>query len=282
MSYWERVKSALGVEPEKVEPDAPQIEFTPDELREMRDPTTAVGRMLNPQLLDGESPRTSGAAELFYFGKDPTALHRTFLDPKKERYNNYQDAMAATTDAYLKDAEKRGVVSSNDDRITKNYKIINQIKKDKGLENVQIHESVRSPGAGGSFYPENNTITTSDQINPFHYIDDNALDYDGIGLLEAIQNAVSKAKNSTPYPKKSISKQKQEQERNLNQHLATIVHELRHAEDHKTDPKREQNYAGHFKDAPLFGGGEDDSGKIQDIQAAALQRLMNMGTKRDK
>lgn len=265
MSYWDKIKSTLGIAPEELDSKSSKIEFTPDELREMRDPTTAVGRMLNPQ----DGPYSSGVAEMFYKGSG--SPFRSI-----EKSDAYKEAEAAASEAYLKDAEKMKVTLPNDDRIAKNYKIINQIKKEKGLENVPIYESTPMRGAYGKFNADKNSVFVDDEINPFEYIDSNR--EDERSLMEALHAILTGKK----LPKMPIAKQKQQQKEQLNRHLNTIVHELRHAEDYKKDPEGELDYPGHFKDAPVYGWDEHASGKIQDIQSAALRRLMNIGTKKSK
>lgn len=272
MSYWERIKSAFGVKPEKVESDTSQIEFTPSELREMRDPTTAVGRMLNPQGVVKNSNGQhylSGAAEMYYTGSGSP-----FRSIKKS--DAHKEAEAAASDAYLKDAEKMKVTHPNDDGMTKNYKIINQIIKEKGLEDVSIHESTPLKGAYGMFDSDKNSIFVDDEINPFEYINSNREDTSN--LMETLSSILAGKK----LPKIPIAKQKQQQKEQLNRHLNTIIHELRHAEDYKKDPEHKFKYPGHFKDAPVYEWDEHASGAIQDIQAAALRRFMNMGTKKKK
>jgi len=263
MSYWSKLKSFLDNSEEEAMPSSPEIEFSPEELREMRDPTTAVGRLLNPQY----GPYVSGAGEMFYKGRG--SPFRSI-----EESDAYKEAEAAASEAYLKDAEKMKVTLPNDDRITKNYKIINQIKKEKGLENVPIHESTPMLGAYGKFNADKNSIFVNNEINPFEYIDSNR--EDERSLMEALHGILAGKK----LPKMPIAKQKQQQTEQLNRHLNTIIHELRHAEDYKKEGKLD--YPGHFRGAPVYGWDEHDSGKIQDIQSAALRRLMNIGTIKSK
>jgi hypothetical protein len=230
--------------------------------------------MLNPQSpLRPWGRSYPGAHELFSTGRYST--ERSI--PKEKAY---EEALAATADAYLKDAEKRGIVSSSDDRITKNYKTMNDLIQQKNLKDVKF-KSEDTPGAYGEFHKRNNTITVDpDKNNPFEYLKEGKLDTDAVSFAEEIAGILSNKKDSEIYPKMSMSKQKEIQEDKLNKHLNTIIHELRHAEDFKKDPEEKGYYYGHFLDAPQYDWDETKSGKIQDIQAAALQRLSNMGRKK--
>ena len=278
MSYWDKITGLLKQKKEeKPEEEMSEIEFTPDEWREMNDPTTAVGRLLNPQTplrsyMGEEYPRfDSGGIELFKKGR-----HSPLRSIEKNKA--YEEALAATAEAYLKDAEKRGIVSSSDDRITKNYKIINDLIKQKNLEDVKIKNEY-TPDAYGKFDEATNTVKIDPELNnPFEYLDERKLDKRPLKLKDWF----SGKKDSELYPKMSMSKQKQIQENKLNKHLNTTIHELRHAEDFKKDPKNEGHYHGHFLNVPNYFFDETSSGKIHDIHVAALQRLSNMGTKKKK
>lgn len=279
MSYWDKLKTLLGEKEEGSEEKIPNIEFTPDELREMNDPTTAVGRMLNPQLVKdyGQGPEAlfSGAREMFRKGSGSPDRS---IDP----YTALKESQAAIADAYLKDAEKRGIVSSSDDRITKNYKIINDLIEQKNLKDVKF-KNEQLPNGYGEFDLTDNTITlNSSKTNPFEYVKEGKLDYDAVGVKESLTRLLNGEKDSEIYPKLPISKQKEIQNFRLNKHLNTMIHELRHAEDYKNNPEEaKKGYGGHFKNASrLLGEDSNDSGKVQDVQSAALQRLSNMGRKK--
>ena len=282
MSYLSKLKDLLGQKQEESEEKLSDIEFTPDELREMNDPTTAVGRLLNPQ-----RPLTKvekdplfnwgriypGAYELLKKGRDSTERS---IQPEKA----YEEAVAATADAYLKDAEKRGVVSSSDDRITKNYKIINDLIQEKNLKNVKFKNEADLRNYG-HFNEKTNTINIDPyKNNPFEYLDDTKIHHSDDPLVDGIKRMFKQETDSKNYPKLPISKQKEIQNNQLDKHLNTTIHELRHAEDFKKDPEGNDDYHGHFSNTPEYEWDENLSGKVQDIQAAALQRLSNMGRKK--
>jgi len=282
MSYWSKLKKLLGQKQEGSEEKSPDIEFTPDELREMNDPATAVGRLLNPQ-----RPLTKVEKDpLFNWGRLYSGAHELVSTGKYstersiEEKNAIKEARAAAAEAYLKDAEKRGIVSSFDDRITKNYKIINDLTQRKNLKDVKFKNEKLSD-AYGEYESKDNAITLDpDKTNPFEYLKKGKLDKNAVSLAEVIAGALGDKKDSQIYPEMSTSKQKESQQEKLNNHLITTIHELRHAEDFKKDPEEKGHYGGHFFETPEYDWDETKSGRIHDVQSAALQRFSNMGRKK--
>jgi hypothetical protein len=275
MSYWDKIKNLLIPKNKEQTPDS-TIEFSPEELREMNDPKTAVGRLLNPQALDTYYSSTKdGPRELYYKGIE--SPNRSIYEENKE-----DETVGVIADAYIKDAEKRGIISPDEDRITKNYKIIDDLIKRKGLENTQITHS-ETPGAKGEYSPDSNAIYIKNEVNPFYSIDPHKK-RSKLNLFDRIQ-AIAEHRNIPDedlYEQFPVSQQKKIQKFQADDHLRTMIHELRHAEDYKTNfDESKQGYPAHFRDAKGYRWeDEHDKGKIHDVLAAALQRLSNIGTKK--
>jgi len=330
MGYWDQIKNLLGVKEETK--SERKIKFSPEELREMNDPTTAVGRLLNPRI-----PATTDR-HLDFLGDKPTLrdvlmgnpitprsdqfdgmpllrsedftryLQRKQLfrdrdpeDPGEEflyygtgdvfssidPYQAANETSEAIADAYRKDAIKRNIISPDDDKITQNNKIVEDIIKTKGLEDTKIKYGSVGP-AEGKYHKNKNEITIGQKYDPF------------IGLGWPVYNTrgfLTYPPDSTDpdrfYSGKRLNEltelQKKRLEGNkLDHNLATQIHELRHAEDAKKG-KEELHRNQHFNDANVLNDGHsfhrdgmylppnDLSGHLYDIRAAALQRLSNMG-----
>lgn len=280
MGYWDKIKELISLKAE--EKKGEEIVFTPEELREMRDPDTAVGRMLNPY--DLEEYAKGGARELYYKGLGRPEKSNLSGGPQEK------DTVGLTADAYIKDAIKRGIIQPDEDRITQNYKVIDDFKKRKDLEDVIIeHAPTEKFGAWGQYFPGNKTnpsgtINLSNVIHPFYSIDPNKKRTKGNSssverILRALENRPYSDEELEDVP---ISEQKYHQKFMADRHLGTAIHELTHAEDFKNDPEEfKKGHHGHFKDATRYRWENDaDSGRIHDIEQATLQRLANMGTKK--
>lgn len=275
MSYWDKIKELLSLSSKPEEKEEDEVIFTPEELREMKDPDTAVGRLLNPYETGEYS--YGGPRELFYKGKGSAY--------KSDKYgvNPDLDIVGLSADAYIKDAEKRGIIHPDEDRIAKDFKIIEDIKKRKNLEHIPI-KFHSTPGAWGAYYKKSKSIQLDpEKINPFYALGPHNQtlkdNYKSMSLAEILQNAIE---YKDMYEEMPLSEQKKRQKLQNDLHLNTTIHELRHAEERQNEPEH-PDYPGHFKDARIYNfENEDDAGKIYDIQAAALQRLSNIGTKKRK
>jgi hypothetical protein len=250
MSYWDKIKKLVSsTSPEKQKDE--EIVFTPEELREMRDPDTLVGRLLNPYDVDKYAYPLGGARELYQHGLGTTE--------KSNKDNSLKDdeTTGLIADTYIKDAEKRGVISPDEDRITKNYKIIDDIKKIRGLGDADIVQDTRdfftqfAPARHGDYHPYAKRILLHPDVDPFDVADN-----------------------------------KKEQKLNMDRHLADTIHEVMHAEDIESDPeKKPRRYRGHFAKADgrgWFSETPEFRGRIHEIEQAALQRLANMGKKKNE
>jgi hypothetical protein len=330
MGYWDRIKNLLGVEEENK--SERKIKFSPEELREMNDPTTAVGRLLNPRI-----PATTDR-HLDFLGDKPTLrdvlmrnpitpsydqfdgmpllnredydrkIQREYLfrdrepqDPGKEflyhgtgdvfssidPYQASNETSEAIADAYRKDAIKRNVISPDDDKITQNNKIVEDIKKTRGLQDTKIKYG--STGSAEAEYDKNkNEITISGEYDPFIGLSWPV--YNTRGFLTYPPNRIDpdrfysgkRLNELTELQKKRLEGNK------LDHSLMAQIHELRHAEDAKKS-KKEKYPNQHFNDADALShydsldhngaylNADAVSGRLHDIRAAALQRLSNMG-----
>lgn len=246
----------------------------------MQDSDTAVGRLLNPYNVGDYSP--GGARELYYHGLG--SPYKSTPIAKGE-----EDSVGLIADAYIKDAEKRGTVHPDEDRIAKNYKIIEDLKKRKNLEHIPIREDTFLGDAWGKYIPESKEILIDNSLLPFNYtIDPNRKREKASSFSERIQAVL---KGNEPgkgnYEQEPLSEQRKKQKLMNDRHLNTTIHELRHAEDYQNYPEEAGNWA-HFKGARSLLNEKDDNdgvfydeindaGKIYDIEQAALQRLANMG-----
>lgn len=276
MSYWNKIKNLLSpTEKEQKE----EIVFTPEELREMQDRDTAVGRLLNPYDVDEYS--VGGPRELYYKGLG---------SPNKSTIEKQHDEETTNliADAYVKDAEKKGIIHPDEDRITKNYKIIDDVKKRKNLENVPItFKDLHSNW--GEYWDDSKNIYLNTKIAPFYDIDPNRerVKKNAPSLFSRLER-LSEGNpflDEELYEKMPLSEQKKIQKLINDRHLSTSIHELRHAEDYQNHPElAKKNFNGHhFKDAnKYYNEDEHDAGRIHDITAAALQRLSNMGKKKNE
>lgn len=269
MDYWDKLKGLFS--PDEQEQKTEKIVFTPEELKEMNDPETVVGRLLNPDQQGEDDPRQlsyDGPRQLFY---------------KKGQ----KETVGPTADAYIKDAEKRGIVHPDEDRITKNYKIIEDIKKTKNLEDIPITFNPLHT-KWGEYNRKNKSIDLNEKIAPFYAIDPQRqrLKQDAPDLFSLLAGVAqdNPFSNEEIYEKIPLSEQKDKQKLINDRHLTTSIHELRHAEDDKNYPElAKKGFYGHFKDGRrALWENEHDAGAIHDITAAALKRLSNMGKKKDE
>lgn len=264
MSYWDKIKNAIGLNEKKdLTEKNKEIVFTPEELREMRSPDTVVGRLLNPVYKSEEFPK-GGARELYEQVELPKdADYADYFDINKKRDDAISGKIA---DAYIKDAEKRGIVHPDEDRATKNYKIIEDFKKRKGLSNVSIVQEPHSFRHG----------FVTDSTEPGRY----QPDADRIVMYPHSKTPFDLGKPTKDKMYDYFPSEKQ-QKFNADKHLTDTIHEIMHAEDFETDREQaEKGYPSHFKNAGLgtwFAETPEYKGRMYEIEQAALQRLANMG-----
>lgn len=295
MGYWDEIKNFLGAKTE----ETPELELTAEERRRQKDPSTLVGRFLNPkaeQLTEEELETFENTPDwkLSKYNDDakrhPYHPELEFLKHGKDSLlaspsplgidENVQFSEKAIADAYRRDAIKRGVISSDEDKITQNNKIIEEIKNSKNLQNVPIR--YWPSGAMGSYLK--GEITINDDLEPF-------------GAIQRIKNS---------YQNESQKKQKIDDI--LDNNLTTQIHELRHAENARNLLRNKSKW-GHFIDGPsdyygekrtkkeqelkglepltnreqgLIGLSDDAmSGRLTDLRMAALKELSSMGRRKE-
>lgn len=286
--YWKLIKNLFYPESTASNSNPAKIKFSPAELREMNDPTTAVGRLLNPRA-ENLSPED---VELFQYDlpyKEGYLAAKKFRGVVPDNYTYqpgleflqhgkgsilssmdpaeaYNETMAATAEAYRSDALKMGIISPDDDKITQNNKIIANIKKTKSLDRVPIEYGYLA-NAYGEYSKPRDKITVSDTLEPFnsrllHNLNASSFGLEGSGDLKRL----------------SETEKRRVLDNALDYNLVTQIHELRHAEDART-PFDGGGHSGHFIGADP-GLGDVTSGREYDIRKAALQRLVNMGEER--
>jgi len=251
--YLSNLKNLLGI---KEDSTSPMTQYSPAELREMSDPSTLVGRLLNtpksdemeykdvasssmqyPNIASNKPyrnneegisfsrgyPDQDGSRATMAFGKE---LNRS-IDPDAAN----DEARKMISDSILDRAKKGGYVQSDDPNFVKSLRIINMLRKENNLSEDDAPISFERPKEGkyGEYVPSDNKVSL--------YTDPSSLS-----------------------------------------DLSTIAHELHHVKDFKSDPERARVTPGHFISSNRMGSESNpESGRVDDIRTEALKRLSQMG-----
>lgn len=225
-------------------------------MRELSDPNTLVGRLLNaPQSQEMEYkdiapssiqypnmasnkpyrnnsedfsfsrgyPDQDGSRATVAFGKE---LNRS-IDPDVAN----DEARKMISDSILQRAQQTGYIQPNDPDFVKSLRTINMLRKENNLSEDEAPVEYEKPKAGlyGEYVPEDNKVSL--------YTDPSDLSS-----------------------------------------LSTIAHELHHVKDFKSDPERAGVTAGHFISSNRMGSESNpESGRVDDVRTEALKRLSQMG-----